>query len=179
MGSFLSRVFDHPDLTDAGVIALKTLAVYAFLILGLRLSGRRELGQMTLYDVVTIIILGNAVQNAMLNSDNTLVGGLIAATVLLGANRLFGVIMRRSARIEHAMVGQPVLLASEGRALPHAMRHEGISMEQLLAALREHGIARVEDTKMCVLEADGTISVVPHTATVQRSKRHYRGMRLP
>ena len=75
----LHQVFDHPSAHGALVIAAKTAVIYAFLIAGLRLLGKRELGQMSLYDLVLIIILGNAVQNAMINNDNTLVGGLVAA----------------------------------------------------------------------------------------------------
>ena len=79
----LHQVFDHPSAHGALVIAAKTAVIYAFLIVGLRLLGKRELGQMSLYDLVLIIILGNAVQNAMINNDNTLGGGVVAAVVLL------------------------------------------------------------------------------------------------
>jgi len=82
----LSSVFDHPTLSGAAIIAAKTAVVYLFLVAGLRLFGKRELGQMSLYDLVLIIILGNAVQNAMINNDNTLVGGIVAAVVLFTLN---------------------------------------------------------------------------------------------
>src|ERR1700682_6304223 len=97
-----------------GGIALKTTVIYLFLILGLRLLGKRELGQMNIYDLVLIIVLGNAVQNAMMNGDNTLVGGLVAATVLLVANKLFGLLMHRSVKFERTMVGQPMLILING-----------------------------------------------------------------
>src|SRR6202165_3690525 len=87
MATVWSRIFDYPDATGALIIAAKTAAVYAFLILGLRVLGKRKLGQMNLYDLVMIIVLGNAVQNAMINGDNTLVGGIVAAAVLLEIGR--------------------------------------------------------------------------------------------
>src|SRR5438045_3080399 len=110
MDQWLAKVFDHPDTTGALIIAAKTLVVYLFLIIGLRLIGKRELGQMNIYDLVLIVILGNAVQNAMMNSDNSLVGGLIAATTLLIVNRLFNLLLQRSKKIERVMVGQPMLI---------------------------------------------------------------------
>jgi uncharacterized membrane protein YcaP (DUF421 family) len=144
----LSSVFDHPSLTGAAIIAAKTAAVYVVLVVGLRLFGKRELGQMSLYDLVLIIILGNAVQNAMINNDNTLGGGIVAAIVLLVMNRVVNAAIARSKRVERALVGEPVLFVREG-------------------------------VHMCVLEVDGSISVVPRGSTVLKTRHHYRGLRLP
>src|SRR5580692_5792815 len=108
----LHQVFDHPSAHGALVIAAKTAVIYAFLIAGLRLLGKRELGQMSLYDLVLIIILGNAVQNAMINNDNTLGGGIVAATVLLILNRILNELTVRSKWAERLMVGEPVLVVS-------------------------------------------------------------------
>jgi uncharacterized membrane protein YcaP (DUF421 family) len=173
------QVFDHPSWHGAGVIALKTAVVYTFLVLGLRLLGKRELGQMSLYDIVLIIILGNAVQNAMINNDNTLGGGVVAATVLLLANRLLNVVLARSDRAERLLVGEPVLLASGGKILPEAMRQQGITPDQLDAALREHGYESLDGVHSVILEVDGTMSVVPSASPIMRTRRHYRGIRLP
>jgi uncharacterized membrane protein YcaP (DUF421 family) len=163
----------------AAIIAAKTAVIYLFLILGLRVLGKRELGQMSLYDLVMIIVLGNAVQNAMINNDNTLVGGLLAATVLLVLNRLFNLLSLHSKRVEHLMAGEPVLVVSDGNLLPRPMKHQGITDEQVMAALREHGIEELSQVHMAVLEVDGTISVVPRGTKVLKTKRHYRAMRLP
>jgi uncharacterized membrane protein YcaP (DUF421 family) len=173
------QIFDAPSLSGAAVIAAKTAVIYLFLILGLRLLGKRELGQMSLYDLVMIIVLGNAVQNAMINNDNTLVGGLVAATVLLVLNRLFNVLSFHSKTIERLMVGEPVLIISDGALLPAPMKRQGITEEQVLAALREHGMDQVADVHMAVLEVDGTISVVPSGSNVLKTKRHFRALRLP
>ena len=177
--SVLASVFDHPSWSGAGVIAGKTAAVYVFLVVGLRVLGKRELGQMSLYDLVMVIILGNAVQNAMINSDNTLGGGIVAAVVLLGLNWVLNRAIRRSKRVEAALVGHPVLIAHDGQPLRAPMEREGITMDQLDAALREHGMSSLDDVHLAVLETDGTISVVPRDSRVLRTRRHYRGIRLP
>ena len=175
----LHDVFDHPTWHGAGVIALKTLIVYAVLVIGLRLLGKRELGQMSVYDLVLIVILGNAVQNAMINNDNTLGGGIVAATVLLALNWCLNRLVTRSKRVERFLVGGPVLIVHDGVPLRDRMAREGISDDELSAALREHGIDDVRDVHLAVLESDGTISVVPQGTQVLKTRRHYRGLRLP
>jgi uncharacterized membrane protein YcaP (DUF421 family) len=175
----LHQVFDHPTWHGAGVIAWKTIAVYAFLIVGLRLLGKRELGQMSLYDLVLIVILGNAVQNAMINNDNTLGGGIVAAAVLLIANRILNFALTKSSRAERYLVGEPVLLVSDGAPITSAMERERITQDQLDAALREHGYDNLDGIHAVILEVDGTMSVIPRQAQVMRTRRHYRGLRLP
>jgi uncharacterized membrane protein YcaP (DUF421 family) len=179
MHEWITKVFDHPDLHGAILISIKCLVIYVFLIIGLRLLGKRELGQMNIYDLVLIIVLGNSVQNAMMNGDNSLFGGIIAATVLLVLNKVFGLVMHRSTKFERAMVGQPVLILSNGVAIEGRMQREGITHEQLMQALREHGLTREEDAKLAVLEVDGSISIVPEDSEVMRTKRHFKAMRLP
>src|ERR1700722_15556589 len=107
MMHWLSEVFAHPTGMDnaqylhvIGGIALKTTIIYFFLVIGLRVLGKRELGQMNIYDLVLIIVLANAVQNAMVGDDNTLIGGMTAATTLLVLNRIFTVAMLHSKRLE-------------------------------------------------------------------------------
>jgi len=178
MQDWLSKVFDHPTAMGCLLIAAKTLVIYFFLILGLRLLGRREMGQMNLHDLVLIVVLGNAVQNAMMNNDNSLVGGLIAAAVLLIVNRLFGVLLRRSRKVEHLMVGSPVLLIHDGVIVESHMKKEGITLEELQQALREHGLISPEQVRMCVLEVDGAISVVPIEVEAMRTRRHLKALRL-
>jgi uncharacterized membrane protein YcaP (DUF421 family) len=179
MVHWLGLVFDHPDLQGSLVIAAKNLVVYAFLILGLRVLGKRELGQMNPYDLVLIVVLGNSVQNAMMNNNNSLAGGLIAATTLLVVNRIFTIVVRRSRRLEQLMVGHPVLIVSEGRVITAHMQREGITMEQLEQALREHGFCRAREARMCVLEVDGSISVVPRHDGVLKTRPRFKGLRMP
>ena len=175
----LHQIFDAPSVTGAAIIAAKTAVIYVFLIVGLRVLGKRELGQMSLYDLVMIIVLGNAVQNAMINNDNTLVGGLVAATVLLVMNRLFNLLSVHSKPVQHLMVGEPVVIVSDGKLVARPMRRQGITSDQVMAALREHGIDDLAQVHLAILEVDGTISVLPKGTKVLRSKRHYRALRLP
>jgi uncharacterized membrane protein YcaP (DUF421 family) len=179
MNEWLKQVFDHPDLKGSIGIAAKTLIIYAFLIGGLRLLGKRELGQMTIYDLVLIIVLGNAVQNAMMNNDNSLCGGLIASTVLLISNRLLNLALRHSTRFERTMVGDPLLILNAGVPIPNHMAKEGITLEQLKTALREHGLSNFSEAQIAVLEVDGSISVVPCDSTVLHTKRRFKALRLP
>lgn len=179
MDHFLRLVFDGPSPTGGLIIVGKTLVVYVALVAGLRLLGKRELGQMNIYDLVMIVVLGNAVQNAMMNNDNTLGGGIIASVTLLSANRALNTFVRRSKRLEHLLVGEPTVLVSEGKPIMKAMVREGVTLEQLHAAFREHGLERIEDAHTAILEVDGTISVVPLGGGLYRTRRHYRAMRLP
>ncbi|MDE2127936.1 MAG: DUF421 domain-containing protein [Armatimonadetes bacterium] len=175
---WLALVFSHPSARGSLVIAGKTSLIYLFLIIGLRLLGKRELGQMTIYDLVLIIILANAVQNAMVGSDTSLAGGIVAAGTLLLLNRALAALIIRSARVQAVMVGGPRLIVHNGKMLRDRMAKEGISQEQVMAALREHGINDISMVQMAVLEVDGTISVVPSAAGTFRTRHHFRAMRI-
>lgn len=172
-------MFDYPDARGLLVIVGKTSVVYFVLIAGLRLLGKRELGQMNIYDLVLIIILGNAVQNAMLNNDNTLGGGIASALTLLVLNYGFGALIRRSKAVEHAMVGQATLILNKGKIIKSAMNREGITEEMLMQGLREHGLESPEEAKMAILEVDGSISVVPNGSEVHHTRRRFKAFRLP
>jgi uncharacterized membrane protein YcaP (DUF421 family) len=87
--------------------------------------------------------------------------------------------MLHSKRLEHVMVGEPVLILNDGKLVAERMRHEGVTEEQVLAALREHGLERLDQAHLCILEVDGTISVVSSEADVHKTRRHYRALRLP
>ena len=177
-GDWVAAVFSHPDLFGALVIAGKTAVIYLFLIAGLRAVGLRELGQMTIYDLVLIVVLANSVQNAMVGSDNTLVGGLVAGATLLLLNRAFTALLIRYPSWEAYMVGEPVLIVRDGRLLADQMRKAGITPELVVAAMHEHGLGRLEDVQVGVLEVDGTISVVPREAAVYRTRHHFRALKL-
>ncbi|HEX9116371.1 MAG TPA: YetF domain-containing protein [Anaerolineae bacterium] len=177
-GQWLAAVFSSPDLPGALAIAGKTAVIYIFLVAGLRLLGKRELGQMSIYDLVLIVVIANSVQNAMVGQDTTLVGGLVAALTLLILNRAFTWLLVSNPRIKHLMLGEPVLIVRNGRMLLQPMRREGITRDHVLAAMREHGIAELSNVQMAVLEDDGAISIVPKEATVQRTHRRFRGLRV-
>lgn len=175
---WLALVFSHPDLLGTLAITGKTTVVYLFVVAGLRLLGKRELGQMSIYDLVLIVVIANSVQNAMLGEDNSLFGGLVAALTLLLLNRISTWLMFKRASLRNWMMGQPVLIVRDGHMLADAMKKEGLTREHVLAAMREHGIAELENVQMGVLEVDGTISIVPKTSDVHRTRRRFKGLRI-
>lgn len=174
----LTPQFTAARVDALALIAFKTTLVYLFLIAGLRLTGKRTLGQMNLYDLILVVVLANSVQNAMIGDDSTLAGGMVSATTLIVLNRIFSVLLARSKRLETAMVGQPVLLVHNGHFLRDAMAREHVTEEQILEALREHGMNRLTEVKTCVLEVDGTMSMIPDEARTHRTRRRFKALRV-
>ncbi len=166
------------DPRGLGVIVLRTLVVYFVLLLGLRIAGKRELGQMTAFDLVVILIISNAVQNAMVGPDTSLTGGLVAALTLLIANSVVNRFGLQWPWLEARVVGTPTLLVNRGHFIDQHLRKEGIQRDEVMMALREHGIGNLADVDMAVLEVDGTISVVPVGGGTQRTRRRLRGRKL-
>ena len=158
-------------------IILRTAAVYFVILAGLRLAGKREIGQMTVFDLVLLLLIANAVQNAMVGPDTSLIGGVIAAGMLLGLNALVARLRLRSTRLRHLIEGSPTLLILHGEVIPEHLRREGIDEDTLEAAVREHGVANLSDVEMAVLEIDGSISVVPageHTMRIKHPMKFLR-----
>ena len=175
----LASVFDHPSWRGAAVIAAKTAAIYVFLVVSLRLFGKRQLGQISLYDLVLVIILGNAVQNAMINNDNTLGGGLVAATVLLGLNWILNKVHPAlQARRAISSSASPSLIVHDGQLLREHMARQGITTDEVRPRCGSTASTRSKDVQLAVLESDGTISVVPSGSEILKTRRHYRGLRL-
>lgn len=148
-------------------IAIRTAVIYLLVLLGVRLSGKREVGQMTPFDLTLLLLLSNSVQNAMTGPDNTLAGGAVAASTLLLLN--FGVAEYSglNRRFRKIIQGSPSLLVHNGQVVMAHMAREHVTMDELERALREHGVGSVKDVALGVLEVDGSISVlkfddVPH-----------------
>jgi uncharacterized membrane protein YcaP (DUF421 family) len=158
-------------------IALRTAIIYVVILVGLRLSGKREIGQMTVFDLVALLLIANVVQNAMVGNDTSLTGGIVAAAVLLVLNALVSQLRFRSPRLRRLVEGSPTVLVLHGEAVTANMRREGIDEDTLEAALREHGVNEIGDVEMAVLEIDGSISVVPTGSTVKRVKRPVKFLR--
>jgi uncharacterized membrane protein YcaP (DUF421 family) len=163
------------DPVSLGLIVLRTTVVYFVLVSGLRLAGKREFGQMTPFDLVVLLIISNAVQNAMIGPDTSLMGGLVAATTLLVLNALLDRLGLKARWLRQRLVGQPSLLAHDGRLIYPHLRAEGLSEDEVMQALREHGVDDLDEVKDAVLEVDGTISVVPTSAGSSRTRRRIRG----
>jgi uncharacterized membrane protein YcaP (DUF421 family) len=158
-------------------IVLRTAAIYLVALIGLRLAGKREIGQMTVFDLVVLLLIANAVQNAMVGPDTSLTGGVLAAVVLLALNAIVARLRLRWPRLRRMIEGSPTLLVLHGEVLADHLRREGLDQETLEAALREHGVAEVRDVEMAVLEIDGSISVVPAGGTTTHIKRPVKYLR--
>ena len=162
------------DPLSLGVVVLRTVTVYLVLLALLRIAGKRELGQMTPFDLVVLLVISNAVQNAMVGPDTSLTAGLLAAFTLVALNWLVDRFVLRSAWLRQRAIGTPTLLVHEGQFIRDNLRREGIVEDEVLQALREHGVDDVADVKLAVLEVDGTISVIPADAASHRTKRRVR-----
>lgn len=123
-------------------IILRVLIVYAVVLIGIRLSGKREVGQMTPFDFVLLLLIANAVQNAMVGPDTSLMGGLLAAITLIVANVLVTKVIWKNKRIRAVIEGTPTVLISKGKVLQQNLTNERISQEILEEALREHGVKK-------------------------------------
>jgi uncharacterized membrane protein YcaP (DUF421 family) len=158
-------------------IVLRTAVIYLVILIGLRLAGKREIGQMTVFDLVVLLLIANAVQNAMVGPDTSLVGGILAAVVLLALNAAVARLRLRWPRLRRMVEGSPTLLVLHGEVIADHLRREGLDQETLQAALREHGVADLSDVEMAVLEIDGSISVVPAGGTTKHVKRPVKVLR--
>ena len=152
-------------------IVLRTAGVYVVILIGLRLAGKREIGQMTVFDLVVLLLLANAVQNAMVGPDTSLTGGLLAAVVLLLLNALVARLRLRWPVLRRIVEGSPTLLVLHGEVIADHLRREGLDQDTLEAALREHGVADLSGVEMAVLEIDGSIRVVPVGSTTKHVRR--------
>ena len=154
-----------PDGTKFLVlIAIRTLLVLLVLVLGLRLLGKRQTAQFTVYDLVLVMLLANAVQNAMTAGDGHLLVGIVSSGVLL----CFGWVMARAfvniPTLAQRIAGDSTLLVSDGQVIRENLVRERIEKDQLLAAMRQHGILELSAVRMAVLEVDGSISIIPRDA---------------
>ena len=143
-------------------IALRTTAVYVMVLVGIRLTGKREVGQMTPFDLTLLLLLSNSVQNAMTGPDNSLLGGATAALVLLLLNFLLAEISGMNRRFRKVIQGSPTLLIHNGECIQAHLAKEHISMDELNRALREHGVSCTAEAALAVLEVDGSISILKY-----------------
>ncbi|HVO12822.1 MAG TPA: YetF domain-containing protein [Vicinamibacteria bacterium] len=146
---------------QAALIVLRTVVVYAFIMVGFRLTGKREVGQLAPFDFALVLLIANAVQNAMVGPDTSLVGGLTAAAVLLLVNWGLGKLARNNRGFERLLRGHARVLVSRGRVVEEGLQAENLTHHDLMQALRENGCPSVEDCRLAVMEVDGTISVIP------------------
>ena len=142
-------------------LAIRATAIYVAVLVGLRLFGKREVGQFTLIDLVLILLLANAVQPAMTGPDTSLTGGLVIIVTLIVVNRAIAFARGRLPFVQWLVESPPTTIAQDGAWVPGALEREELSPEDVMMALHEHGLTDVKEVKLAVLEGDGMISVVP------------------
>ena len=163
--------------TPAWNIAIRSALVFVAVFAGLRLMGKRELGQMTVFDLVVILLIANAVQNAMVGPDFSVQGGILAAVVLLAVDRGVTFLRLRGERWGRLLEGTPTVLIEDGEFIPAHLRKEGLERDDVEMIMREHGLESVSEVKLAVLETDGAISIVPQTSKVVRTRKHVRQLK--
>ena len=140
---------------------LRAGVIYVLVMVLVRASGKRAVGQFTPFDLILLILIGNAVQNGINGGDNSLTGALIMATTLIALNYLVAFLTSHSARVERVVEGVPVVLARKGRLFEAVLRRELVSRDDFKEALRLNGLNDVADVELALLETNGSISVVP------------------
>ena len=157
-------------------IVISSVVVYLFIITAIRVFGKREISQLSVIDLVFILLISNSVQNAMVGGNiDFLIGGLVAAGTLFIANYFLGEIFFRSKTLTKLVQGEPLMLVYEGKPLKDHLKKAKISDEELEAAIREHGVAHMSNVNLAVLERDGNISVLSddfHHKTTRKRKGH-------
>lgn len=138
---------------------LRALIVYVFLTVLLRITGRRQIGQLAPFDLVLLLVLSNALQNSMNGGDNSVIGGVISAVSLVAVNWLVGYVAYRNKRLARVIEGRPEVLIHNGHVYRDVMARERLTQSELDAALRQSGCASVEDVHFAMLENNGQISV--------------------
>jgi uncharacterized membrane protein YcaP (DUF421 family) len=154
------------------------MVVYITVLGLLRLGGKRELGTMSPADLVVILIIANAVQNAMNGGDVSLVGGLVSAATLVGGNLLLGRFGRRIPILGRLVVEEPTLLVQDGTPIIENLKHEHVDVAEVEMAAREHGLSDLDEVAAAILEIDGSISIIPKKGGgYHKSHRRFRQVR--
>jgi uncharacterized membrane protein YcaP (DUF421 family) len=151
---------------------LRAFLVFVFLVAALRLGGKRELGQTNVLDLAVLLLASNALQNAMIGADNSLIGGIVGAATLFVANYLFVRLVLRSPTASRILEGSPTVLLEHGRVLERALRSEAFTEDELHSAARERGFAHLADVDLIVLEPNGHMAILGREAAGSWRERH-------
>jgi len=152
---------------------LRAVLIYAGLLIALRLFGKREVGQFTLYDLVFILLVANALQPAITCPDTSLTGGFVLIVALVGMNYIVGK-LDNMPRFHRLFTPAPAVIVKDGKCLLDVMKREGVDQDEVEMSMREHGIVDMKEVQLAVLEPDGTISIVPTTVAMTRTKHRIR-----
>jgi uncharacterized membrane protein YcaP (DUF421 family) len=156
------------------IISAKSIAVYFFIILAIRVFGKKELAQLSVVDLVFILLISNSVQNAMVGRNVSLSGGLVAALSLFIANFMLKLLFRYSPSLSKIIQGDKILLVHNGIVSIKGMNEAMMTIYELERAVREHGVADIKDVNLAILEVDGNVSILTHDYTqksVQKRKK--------
>ena len=155
-------------------IVIRTGAIYLLVLVGVRLTGKREVGQMTPFDLTLLLLLSNAVQNAMTGPDTSLLGGAAAAITLLVLNYVVAEASGANRRFRKLVQGSPALLIHDGQVVTAHMAKEHVTLDEVQRACREHGINSISEVALGVLEVDGSISLLKYDDVSQNAMPHKR-----
>ena len=159
-------------------IVVRTTIIYLLFLVSLRISGKRQLGQFTLFDIALVLLAANALQPAMTGPDNSITGGAIIVVTIFSLNRVVAEARLRIPFVRGLLEFEPTIIGRNGRWLFDQMEKQGLDLDDVQAALREHGLIRVEQVKLAVLEEDGSISIVPadgeDTPEAKQRRRRYK-----
>jgi uncharacterized membrane protein YcaP (DUF421 family) len=149
----------------------RSAAIYVAMLVGFRVFGKRELGQFTMFDLVLVLLVANAVQPAMTGPDASLAGGFVIIVTLLVLNYVVSILRVRFPLVRRLVEPPSVVVARDGEWFEEALAKQGITSEEAQEALREHGLKDIKETILVVLESDGSISVVPRDGGARRPRR--------
>jgi uncharacterized membrane protein YcaP (DUF421 family) len=155
-------------------IVLRSIAVYFFMVIALRVFGKKELSQLNSADIVLILLISNSVQNAMVGSDSSLLGGILAALVLFIINFLFKKTVSKSGFIKNLMLDKPEILIHDGKTEYETLARLGITSDELEQAIREHGVMSPQEVKLAMFEVDGNISIISGVENLKQTKHKTR-----
>ena len=159
-------------------IILRSVTVYLFIIVAIRFFGKKEFSQLTIIDLVFILLISNSVQNAMVGTNSSLLGGVVAAASLFITNYLLKIFLYKNRHASRIFQGDPVMLIHEGVVLKEHLKKEHITIDELELAAREHGVSSLNDINLAVLEIDGSISILSdgYQKHSKRKRRIQRGL---
>jgi uncharacterized membrane protein YcaP (DUF421 family) len=159
-------------------LVVRTTIIYLLFLVSLRLSGKRQLGQFTLFDIALVLLAANALQPAMTGPDQSVTGGLIIIVTIFSLNRIVAEARLRNSTIRGLLEFEATVIGRDGQWLLEELEKQGIDLDDVNAALREHGLERVDQMKLATLEEDGSISIVPaegdDNPSARRRRRRYK-----
>lgn len=167
-------------MNDLLIIALRSAAVYICIVLFIRIFGKKEISQLSVVDLVFILLISNSVQNAMVGDNSSLQGGLVAAGALFIINAALRLLVFKSKKVEQFLEGSAVLLIYNGKIIHANLSQVKITTEELEAAVREHGVSGIEQVNLAMLEVDGNISVLSDDFKhkTSRKRKHHKGLMI-